>query len=705
MKSWWLLIMLTYWAWHLEGQNSFELEAVKSYPFPTELVAARKVNRIAWVMNEQGLRNIYVAEGPEFRNRKLTDHNQDDGQDISSLRISDDGQWVVFIKGGDFGSNWDEALPVNPSHDPLLPKVGAWAVPFQGGEPVYLGLTMDLSISPDNKNIALVRNGQIWIGPLDGSKTLKQMFNPRGTLHSPVWSPDGGALAFVCQRGDHSFIGIFNGENQPLRWVHPEFSHDQNPTWSPDGRQLVFTRQPGSGGAPDSLLTRRIRPWEIRLWSLGWDSSQVLWTSPHTLAGSVPTTHGGVNLNWADGWITFLSYHDGWPHLYAQKPEVGTIPTLLTPGGYMCEHISLSANKKYLLAAANTGPDQVDIDRRHILLIKVDGSETKVVTPGTGLEWSPSLLSDGKTIAFISATPQRPPLPTLMNMDGSNRKTLGVDRIPLYFPTTALVTPRQVKFKAPDGTTVHGQWFEKPGGESKKPAIIYIHGGPPRQMLLGWHYSDYYANAYALNQYLANQGYVVFSVNYRLGIGYGYEFHQAASGGLSGASEYQDIKAAGEWLSKQNSVDAQRIGVYGGSYGGYLTAMALARDSRLFAAGVDIHGVHDRTIDRTRSILWPDKYEQAPDAQQAVQTAWQSSPVADVSTWTSPVLIIHADDDRNVRFSQSTDLVRRLQKQGVETQTLVIVDDTHHFLKFSNSVKVNKATATFFNQKLKNKSN
>ena len=148
-------------------------------------------------------------------------------------------------------------------------------------------------------------------------------------------------------------------------------------------------------------------------------------------------------------------------------------------------------------------------------------------------------------------------------------------------------------------------------------------------------------------------------------------------------------------------IDPARIGIYGGSYGGYLTALALGRDSRLFATGVDIHGVHDRTIDRMQNILYPDAYERAPDAAQAAEVAWQSSPVSAVDSWTSPVMIIHGDDDRNVRFSQSTDLVQRLRNKGVSIETLVIVDDTHHFMMHANALKVNRATAEYLAKQLK----
>jgi dipeptidyl aminopeptidase/acylaminoacyl peptidase len=269
-----------------------------------------------------------------------------------------------------------------------------------------------------------------------------------------------------------------------------------------------------------------------------------------------------------------------------------------------------------------------------------------------------------------------------------------MEMIPSDFPQAKLVTPKKVTFKSSDGVTVHADLFEPANVSGKKPAIVYIHGGPPRQMLLGWHYSDYYSNAYASNQYLASLGFVVLSVNYRLGIGYGYEFHQPMNAGRNGASEYLDIKAAGEWLTKQSNVDAARIGVYGGSYGGYLTALALGHDSKLFAAGVDIHGVHDYSFNPGS-----DRYEKAPDLQKAADVAWQSSPIAHVSTWTSPVLIIHADDDRNVSFNQSTDLVRRLETKGVPMETMVIVDDTHHWMKHSNAVKVYGAAADFFVRK------
>ncbi len=682
--------------------QSFSLEAIKSYPFPTELTASSQGSRIAWAWEEKGIRNVYAAEGPDFKPRKLTNYSQDDGQEITSLSISANGQWVVFVRGGDHGSNWDDELPVNPMFSSSPLKVRVISIPFAGGEAKTLSEGDAPVISPKSDVVVFIKGNQTWTAPIDGSVEAKNLFTTRGTVSSLEWSPDGSRLAFVTSRNDHAFVGVFTNAETPVQWIAPSFTRDGSPRWSPDGTRIAFIRTPGAGGAPDSVLGRRHQAWSIWTADVKTAKATQLWKAPETLAGSYPTTHGQTNLHWAAGErITFLSYHDGWPHLYSIASQGGA-PLLLTPGNFMAEYIKLSPDKKSLVFCANAGPDKLDIDRRHVVRVPVDKAAAEVLTPGAGLEWTPVVVGDGSSVVCISATAQRPPLPTVIVSGAKlSLKLIGQEFIPKEFPEKSLVIPKQVVFKSPDGFTIHGQLFEPVGVTGRRPAIVYVHGGPPRQMQLGWNYSDYYSNAYASNQYLASLGFTVLVVNYRLGIGYGYEFHRPANAGNAGASEYIDIKAAGEWLAAQPQVEATKIGIYGGSYGGFLTAMALGKDSKLFAAGVDIHGVHDWTIDRTRDVIYPDKFERAPDAEKALKVAWESSPTAYVSTWTSPVLIIHGDDDRNVRFSQSTDLVQRLEKKGVPIETLVIVDDTHHWMKWGNAVKVYGATAEYFSRKLK----
>ena len=694
------MVAVTLAAAHSLAAQDFTFEQVRSYPFPNELTASATGARIAWAFDEQGARNIYVAEGPEFTARRLTSYMTDDGQELSSVSISVDGRWVVFVRGGDHGSNWDDHEPVNVLSKPTPPEVQILSIPFDGGETIVLGGGEDPVISPRGDVVAFMQNGQIWTVPIDGTAPAERLFSARGSNGEPRWSPDGSKLAFVSNRGDHSFIGVFTDDSTSILWLAPTFSRDRSPRWSPDGTRIAFVRQPGAGGAPSPILEQRHSPWEI--WTADATDGQAskIWKAPETLYGSPPRTHGGTNLHWAAARrIVFLSYQDGWPHLYS-IPETGGEPLLLTPGDYMAEYISLSGDGRWLVFAGNAGDDPLDIDRRHVVRVPVDRAAPEMMTMGPELGWTPVVTGDGRTLAYISATAQRPPLPAVMPFAGGDARLLAADRVPADFPTNQLVTPTQVIFDAPDGVTVHAQLFERPGGPPVKPAVIFVHGGPPRQMLLGWHYSSYYSNAYAVNQYLANRGFVVLSVNFRLGIGYGYDFHQPPNAGSRGAAEYLDVKAAAEYLRTLPRVDGSRIGIYGGSYGGFLTAMALARDSDLFAAGVDVHGVHDWTAERARGMLTRESYEQAPDIESALETAWESSPVSSMATWRSPVLVIHGDDDRNVRFNQSTDLVRRLEERGIPHETLVIPEDTHHFMLYANVLRVYNATAEFLERTL-----
>lgn len=684
--------------WILTAQD---YAAFKQYAFPSELSSSASGAKLAYAIDDAGKRNVYVAEAPAYIPRKITSFDKDEGQEITSLSISDDGNWVVFVRGGEHGGNWETGLPVNASSDISGTKVQIISVPFAGGTIKVLAEGDYPIISPDSKTVACIKSSQIYTMPIDGSATAKQLFNVKGSIGSLEWSPNGKQLVFVASRGDHSLIGIYQTDQTTIQWLAPSFSRDQSPRWGPDGKNIVFVRLPGSGGAPDSLLQRRHSSWQIFTANVETGKAQLLYTAPKTLRGSVPSTHGGTNLHWAaNNKIVFLSYEDGWPHLYALDASGGK-PVLLTPGNYMAEHIQLSADKKWLCFSANAGNDKLDIERRHIVRVAVDKPGIDIITPGNGIEFTPVITGDGTAIAYFSATTARPPVLAVTQLNSGSRKIdlVGTPHLNPAFPTAKMVVPKQVIFKSADGVEVHADLFEG-AGEGRKPSLVYIHGGPPRQMLLGWHYSDYYSNAYASNQYLASLGFNVLSVNYRLGIGYGYEFHRPAKGGAAGAAEYLDIKAAGEWLRKQNFTDPNKIGLYGGSYGGYLTAMGLAHDSKLFAAGVDIHGVHDWTINLA-DIQAATKYEKAPDYNLALKTAWESSPVAAMNSWKSPVLIIHADDDRNVRINQSTDLIQRLNKLKIENETILIPDDTHHWMKYSNAIKVYQATADYFVRKFK----
>lgn len=682
------------------GYSQTGMKDLLGYPFPSNLCADPVSGKLAWSFNKEGKRNIFLSEdfGKSFKS--LTESLQDDGQMISQLGFTPDGEFLIYMKGAEPGGNWSGDQPVNPASftDKTDFELRSIHLKTNVSKVLTTGHSGNsVSISPDSRQIAFNKNGAIWIVPVDGSEKAKQLFFARGTNGSMSWSPDGKKLVFISNRGAHSFVGIYAPDQSSIKWLDPSFAKDVSPVWSPDSKSIAFVRLQADGGEPDSILQQTPREWQIRIANVDGSGSKLLWESPQTKRGSVPTTNGRYNLHWAaNNRIVFLSSQDNWPHLYSISATGGS-PLLLTPGKFMVEYIQLSPDKKQLIFSANHGTDVLDIDRRHIGIVSVDKPDMKMLTSGEGIEAYPVFLQKG-AIGYISSTPYRPAMPTVL-LPGEKPQVIGLELLADHYSEKNLIKPKQVVFSAPDGTLIHGQLFSKEEkGKKKRPAVVYIHGGPMRQMLLGWSYSDYYAADYAVNQMLAKMGFVVLSVNYRLGIGYGNDFHHPENGGRTGASEYQDIKAAGEWLAKQPDVDKQKIGVYGGSYGGYLTALALGKDSDLFAAGVDIHGVH--------SMLPKEKYtssvETAPDAALADNVAWQSSPIAYVNSWTSPVLIIHADDDRNVGFAHSINLINRLKKKGVEYESIVIPDDTHHWLLHKNLVSVCEATVDFLKRKLMN---
>ena len=673
----------------------FTLQQVRSYAYPESLVAAAKAPRIAWTFDDAGRRNVWVAEGAKLEARQLTTYSQDDGQELTSLALSADGSRIVYVRGGEHGANWDSGLPVNVLSDPVGTKVELWTVEFSGGAPRLIGEGDYPAIAPDGRRVAYMKGSEVWIASLEGESQPKKLFTIRGTAKSPAWSPDGSELAFVSDRQTHALIGIFSNDKTPIRWIAPSTSRDDAPRWSPDGRQIAFVRRPGAGGTPTPLLEFEPSTWQLWIADAKSGEAQRRYASE----AAVDTSGWGLYVEWAAGGrVVFKSYQDGWPHLYSVAE--GGKPLLLTAGDFEVEDVALSTDRKSLLYSANTGSDRKDGDRRHIFEVPVDAPRPKALTSGAGLEWTPVSLSD-RRVAFISATAQRAPAPATVSRNGAIELLASLPRN-TEFPQKQLVTPEPVTFKAADGFTVHGQLFKAAGHAGKRPAVVYLHGGPPRQMLLGWHYMGYYSNDYAMNQYLASRGFIVLAVNYRLGIGYGRDYQFPAKAGPRGASEYQDVQAGGRYLQSLPDVDGKRIGIYGGSYGGYLTAMALARDSDLFAVGVDIHGVHDWvTADDYMSLLRSNRYESAVDVKQAIDAAWASSPAADVSRWKSPVLFIHGDDDRNVQIGQTVDLVRRLEATGVPHEELLLVDETHSIQRYSNVLRMNAATAEFLERHLK----
>jgi dipeptidyl aminopeptidase/acylaminoacyl peptidase len=440
-------------------------------------------------------------------------------------------------------------------------------------------------------------------------------------------------------------------------------------------------------------------PWAIRVTDVKTGTARQIWKADKGRGSVFQGIVADNQLFWGAGdRLVFPWEKDGWLHLYSVSVDGGAAK-LLTPGASEVEYASLSSDRSRIVYNSN----QDDIDRRHLWSVTVAGTGAPTaLTKGNGIEWQPVTAASGTAVAFLRSDARVPPHVAVVPSRGEQAPRDVAETLPAAsFPGAQLVEPQQVVFTAADGMAIHGQLFvpkDLKAGE-KRPAMIFFHGGSRRQMLLGWHYMYYYRNSYAMNQWLASQGYVVLSVNYRSGIGYGMEFREALNYGATGGSEFRDVMGAGLFMKNRSDVDPARIGLWGGSYGGYLTAMGLSRASDLFAAGVDMHGVHDWN-EGIRTFM-PD-YNRLDDPEFA-RTAFDSSPLASVDTWKSPVLLVHGDDDRNVSFLQSINLIAALRKRNVEVEQLVFPDEVHDFLRNESWIRAYKATTDFLNRKLRDR--
>jgi dipeptidyl aminopeptidase/acylaminoacyl peptidase len=659
-----------------------------AFPIATKVVAA-DAPAFAWLVRRGDQSIVMMARGPAFQPVRLFAQDDVDGQPVTDVAISPDGTRVAFQTGtaliGDAGYN--PAGLIDP------PKATMWIIDARAGAtPVKLGLGTGARFSPDGQRLTWRHGRDLWAVDTAAGAKPAVLIAGGAVYGAGVWSRDGKRLIFAQNRGGYSHLGMLPVGGDRITWLVTGADRLTDPVLSPDGRSVAYLRWPGREHTVSYDLTEN-EAFAVETVDLDSGTVRTLWQT-RDRAGNRSSDDPEGHLRWADDrTIVFRSEADGWARLYA-VPRGGGQARALTPAE--CE----------VAESELTAPDQLfvihncrGIDTRQASTITVSSGAERPVASSDVVLANAAASGSGRFVAITGATPDAPPLVRILDLDAQRVARAEIPADYGYERRYAAPAPQVVRLEAADGGTVPAQLF-LPATKGPHPALVYVHGGPPRQMFPAFHFGQYYATDYAINRRLAELGYVVVAINYRSGVGYGRAFREAPGRAWRGASEYSDVLGAGRWLAARGDVDAKRIGIWGGSYGGLLTGQALARNSKLFAAGVAVHGVFDWSWPSpTPGHLNPSRTFGVPDDRRSA--AFAASPLGEIKGWTSPVLLFSGDQDMNVDVLETVDLTQKLRARDVDVRTVIVPGEAHDFVRHATYVQMWSEMQRFFDAKLR----
>jgi dipeptidyl aminopeptidase/acylaminoacyl peptidase len=463
---------------------------------------------------------------------------------------------------------------------------------------------------------------------------------------------DGGRIAYIpVTRGEPAWLTLFPGDttNAPgLAQVNG---------WNDDGtKALVFavsfdwkTRYiytVGAKGALAALDTLRDSAWVDgpALGEAGWlDGGRRIW---------------------------FVSEADGYAHLYTMAAGGGD-KKQLTKGKWEVDDVALSNDRRtFFLHTSEESPFEQQFYRVPVS----GGARTQITTTSGGHTALPS--PNELLLADVYSTSNRPPeLYVMRNQPGAKESRLTLSPTAEWLSFHWLV-PEIVMIPASDGVQVPARIY-RPKDMSAQPngaAVIFVHGAGYLHNVN--HYWSYYFREYMFNQFLASKGYVVIDIDYRGSAGYGRDWRTAIYRHMGGR-DLQDEVDGSKYLHERFGIDPKRIGIYGGSYGGFMTLMALFTESRHFGAGAAIRSVADwahYNHGYTSRIL-------NTPAQDSVAYR-QSSPIYFADGLQDPLLMLHGMVDDNVHFEDIVRLTQRLIELGKTNWDLAVYPvERHDFVR------------------------
>ncbi len=612
---------------------------------------------VVFVWDRAGVSNVYVSDLTVSAPREL----KDAGASVNGAFWTSDGRALMIPKDGDL---W--RVPIDGSAASAV-----WTTPQQESSIVA---------SPDRTRVAFVRpnagrGSELWIRTLSDGRESLVVRADENMMSGVGWSPDAQSLIFTYGgstirheqtpqysgtkiiytinenvAGQTMVISAAGGSPKPIaggggfggrRWL--DARHFVVDRTSPDFKRRTTALVDIAGGEP-KVLHEDV---EEKFWSMTGDAN----------GGAQPSPDGK--------WIAFLSDRDGWDHLYVM-PASGGDAVQITKGNFEAWRPTWSSDSTRIAFDANL-PDRYGM--RHLFVAMIDGNPSRAkiirVTSGRGTNIAPQWSPDGTRLMYQHTDPQNSADLYVVDAKPTATSLRLTDSMPATIDRSLFVEPEMVHYAGPDGRQVPA-WLLVPNNldrSKKHPAIVWIHGDGVNQNYDGWHVQRNYAVYYSFHQYLLQKGYVVIAPDYRGSIGYGRAWREGVYMDVGG-KDAKDAWMAASYLKTLTYVDTDRIGVWGLSYGGFFTLIAVTDQPKLFRAAVDVAGVVDYAMyyEDPYHGGWTTSRIGTPDQNPNVYA--QASPLSHVDRLERPLLVLHGTSDVNVPYLHSVRLIDELMKKG-----------------------------------------
>jgi dipeptidyl aminopeptidase/acylaminoacyl peptidase len=579
--------------------------------------------------------------------------------------------------------------------------------------------------SPDGKSLAFISNmsgrNNLWLVPADrGFPVQLTVSDQRQT--SPAWSPDGKWIAFQSDYDGDEQWDIFLVSPKSGKVVNLTQTREiaeQNPTWSADGRYLAYGVKPKSSAAYEidiyDMIMREVKhitsntPQDKGNYNPIWskDGQYIVYTQEQAKG----TDSNIFIADLRNGQSTLLTPHAGEQLFSANDVSPDGKSVLLTSNasnGYenlgvlslATKKIEWLTNDKWEVRAHNFSPD----GKHLVFSANVDGNEDIYLHDlGTGKSSQLAIASgvnepagghsafspDGSLMLYIHNGPTAPS--DLWSYDLAKNKSQQITHSLLAgIRSEDLVEPYLIHYPSRDGKWTISAFLYVPfnmARNGKNAAIVYIHGGPASQSMNSFN---------RFIQFAANQGYMVLAPNYRGSTGYGKKFQEANLFDMGGG-DLEDVLAGVDWIKQTGHLDPKKIAVMGGSYGGYLSMMAITKAPDLWAAGIPIVPFVNwfTEIDNEDPVLRQGDLATMGDPQKNKALYEERSPINFIEKIKAPLLLLAGGHDPRCPKSETLQVVDAIRKRGGSVDYKIYENEGHGFARVDNQIDAYKRIADF----------